>query len=119
MGFADPSLYSLASQSQSTYFNDITTGNNDFTPSGNTAGLYAATTGYDMASGLGTPKAAALVPALCQQAVRVTYPGEEYTFSTSTCASACTLRSPPARPGRSPTMPSGFRTVCTSTRPPA
>ncbi len=80
VGFADPTLYSLASQSQSTYFNDITTGNNDFTPSGNIAGLYAATTGYDMASGLGTPKAAALVPALCQQAVRVTYPGEEYTF---------------------------------------
>jgi hypothetical protein len=33
-----------------------------------------------MASGLGTPKAAALVPALCQQAVRVTYPGQMYTF---------------------------------------
>ena len=80
VGFADPTLYALASQAQSTYFNDISTGNNDFTPSGNTAGLYAATTGYDMASGLGTPKAAALVPALCQQAVKVSYPGEVYTF---------------------------------------
>ena len=80
VGFADPTLYALASQSQSTYFNDITTGNNDFTPSGNTSGLYAAAPGYDMATGLGTPKAAALVPALCQQAVRVTYPGQVYTF---------------------------------------
>ena len=33
-----------------------------------------------MASGLGTPKADALVPALCRQAVRVTYPGEVHTF---------------------------------------
>ena len=80
VGFANPTLYGLASQAQATYFNDITTGNNDFTPSGNTAGLYPAAAGYDMASGLGTPKAAALVPALCQQAVRVTYPGQLYTF---------------------------------------
>jgi subtilase family serine protease len=34
---------------------DITSGNNDYTPSGYTGGLYPATTGYDMASGLGTP----------------------------------------------------------------
>jgi hypothetical protein len=80
IGFADPTLYALASQSQATYFNDVTTGNNDFTPSGNTAGLYAAGPGYDMASGLGTPKAAALVPALCRQPVKVSYPGQVYTF---------------------------------------
>ena len=80
VGFADPTLYSLAGQSQSTYFNDITTGNNDFTPSGNTSGSFAAAAGYDMASGLGTPRASALVPALCAQAVRVTYPGQVYDF---------------------------------------
>ncbi len=80
IGFADPSLYALAGQSQATYFNDITTGNNDFTPSGNTSGLYPAGPGYDMASGLGSPKAAALVPALCQQAVSVSDPGAVYTF---------------------------------------
>jgi subtilase family serine protease len=34
---------------------DITAGNNDYTPSGYTGGLYPATTGYDMASGLGAP----------------------------------------------------------------
>jgi subtilase family serine protease len=80
VGFADPTLYALAGQSLSTYFNDIVTGNNDFTPSGNTSGLYPAAPGYDLASGLGTPKAAALVPALCAQAVKITYPGEVYTF---------------------------------------
>jgi subtilase family serine protease len=80
IGFANAELYELAAQSQSTYFNDITTGNNDFTPDGNTAGLYPAGPGYDMASGLGTPKAAALVPALCEQAVHVGYPGAVYTF---------------------------------------
>ena len=36
-------------------FNDITSGNNDYTPSGYSGGLYPATTGYDMASGLGSP----------------------------------------------------------------
>jgi len=80
IGFADPSLYALAAQSQATYFNEITTGNNDFTPTGNTAGLYPASPGYNMASGLGSPKAAALVPALCQQAVSVGDPGAVYTF---------------------------------------
>jgi hypothetical protein len=34
---------------------DITSGNNDYTPSGYTGGLYPATAGYDMASGLGVP----------------------------------------------------------------
>jgi subtilase family serine protease len=36
---------------------DVTSGNNDYTPSGYTGGLYRATRGYDMASGLGTPMA--------------------------------------------------------------
>ncbi len=35
--------------------NDITSGNNDYTPSGYTGGLYPATAGYDEASGLGVP----------------------------------------------------------------
>jgi subtilase family serine protease len=80
VGFADPALYALAGQSESTYFNDVTTGNNDFVPSGNSSGMYPAGAGYDMATGLGTPKAAALVPALCAQAVRVTDPGQVYDF---------------------------------------
>ena len=50
-------LYTIASSNTSLYslaFNDITTGNNDYLPSGYSAGLYPATTGYDMASGLGS-----------------------------------------------------------------
>lgn len=51
-GFLDPALYELASSSPPP-FNDITTGNNDFT--GTNAGDYPATVGYDLATGLGTP----------------------------------------------------------------
>lgn len=80
VGDADPALYALAGQSLTSYFNDITLGNNDFTPSGNSSGLYPAAAGYDLASGLGTPKASALVPGLCAQAVRLSYPGSVYTF---------------------------------------
>jgi subtilase family serine protease len=40
---------------------DITSGNNDYTPSGYTGGLYPATKGYDMASGLGTPMVSGLL----------------------------------------------------------
>ncbi|HEY3732679.1 MAG TPA: S53 family peptidase [Streptosporangiaceae bacterium] len=36
-------------------FGDITLGNNDYTPSGYFGGLFPATAGYDMASGLGVP----------------------------------------------------------------
>lgn len=36
---------------------DVTRGNNDYTPSRYRGGLYPATAGYDMASGLGTPLA--------------------------------------------------------------
>jgi len=51
-------LYITASSGSPYYglaFNDITTGNNDYTPSGYSGGLYPATVGYDMASGLGSP----------------------------------------------------------------
>jgi len=51
---------------------DITAGNNDYTPSGYTGGLYPATTGYDMASGLGSP----LVPGVGSGGtVSMFYPG--------------------------------------------
>jgi hypothetical protein len=51
-------LYINASSGSPYYglaFNDITTGDNDYTPSGYSGGLYPATVGYDMASGLGSP----------------------------------------------------------------
>ena len=74
LGFAVPLLYAAAGN-PATYaasFNDITTGTNSIV-AGN-AGLYPATVGYDMASGLGTPRftgpdgAPGLAAALCSLA---------------------------------------------------
>jgi subtilase family serine protease len=45
--------YIYASSPQGLY--DVKIGNNDYTPSGYSGGLYPATKGYDMASGLGSP----------------------------------------------------------------
>jgi subtilase family serine protease len=41
---------------------DITSGNNDYTPSGYTGGRYPATAGYDAATGLGTPLVSGVSP---------------------------------------------------------
>ena len=55
LGFISPSLYAAASSpaSYAASFRDITAGTNDMYQ--NNAGLYPATTGYDMATGLGAP----------------------------------------------------------------
>ncbi len=69
VGFVNPALYTIAAGTgYAAAFNDVTGGDNDFT--GTNSGNYAAGTGYDLASGLGTPIAytsptAGLVPALC------------------------------------------------------
>jgi hypothetical protein len=59
VGFADPALYQVAGI-ETTYadaFNDVTVGNNDNLSVGAAEGEpYAAGPGYDMASGLGTPR---------------------------------------------------------------
>ncbi|HEX4489872.1 MAG TPA: PKD domain-containing protein [Acidimicrobiia bacterium] len=65
VGFANPALYRAAARSYATYFNDVTVGNNDES-NGNHPGLFPAGPGYDMATGLGTPNAAALAGVLCQ-----------------------------------------------------
>jgi hypothetical protein len=68
IGFANPTLYSVAgSSSYSSTFSDITSGNNDYT--GSNDGLYPAGTAYDMASGLGSPNGSALPAALCSVGV--------------------------------------------------
>jgi hypothetical protein len=74
LGFAVPLLYAVAGNpvTYAASFNDITTGTNSIVAS--TAGLYPATVGYDMASGLGTPRwtgpdgTAGLAAALCSLA---------------------------------------------------
>jgi kumamolisin len=75
IGFADPALYQAASTAYGNYFNDVTAGNNDLTGTNN--GVYPAGTGYDMGSGLGSPKAGALAAALCADSLRVNSPGDQ------------------------------------------
>ena len=54
-GMINPSLYAHPS-----YLFDVTSGNNDYT--GTNSGAYPAGTGYDMATGLGTPGAGLFAP---------------------------------------------------------
>jgi subtilase family serine protease len=63
LGFINPGLYKLATSA--TYkqdFHDVTTGNNS-SPQANVKG-YAATTGWDPVTGLGTPNAEKMIPDL-------------------------------------------------------
>jgi subtilase family serine protease len=75
IGFANPALYHAAGTGYSDYFTDVLSGNNDFL--GVQGGLFPAGPGYDMASGLGSPKAGALAMALCVGALRVNSPGRQ------------------------------------------
>ncbi|MDQ6807683.1 MAG: putative Ig domain-containing protein [Actinomycetota bacterium] len=80
IGFANPALYRVgASNAYASAFTDVTTGNNDYTTSGNTSGLYPAGIGYDIATGLGTPIASTLAGDLCDQ-VTVGNPGAQLSF---------------------------------------
>ena len=69
IGYALPTLYSAASSAYAADFNDVHTGNNDFTQTNR--GKFAAGGGYDEASGLGSPNAAALAASLCAGSLRV------------------------------------------------
>jgi subtilase family serine protease len=82
VGFADPALYRAAGLDYGADFNDVTSGNNDFTGTAN--GQYAARPGYDEATGLGTPNAAALAATLCAQGVRLADPRSQRSALQST-----------------------------------
>jgi hypothetical protein len=106
LGFVPPKLYAIGSRpaEYAASFNDITEGNNDiFDDAG---GLFPATAGYDMASGLGSP--------------RVTAPGGGNGLAYYLCASpggtvpAVTGVSPDAVPQSGGTVSiagSGFETA--------
>ncbi|MBC3843199.1 hypothetical protein GXW82_32335 [Streptacidiphilus sp. 4-A2] len=65
VGQVNPTLYAAARTTYSSSFYDVTSGSNDWQPSGYTGGNYPATSGYDLATGLGTPKYAGLLTELC------------------------------------------------------
>ncbi len=106
LGFVPPKLYAIAASpaKYAASFNDITKGNNDiFDDAG---GLFPTTAGYDMASGLGSP--------------RVTAPGGRNGLAHYLCASAggtvpvVTRVSPEAIPnsgGTTTITGSGFETA--------
>ncbi|MGH2875131.1 MAG: putative Ig domain-containing protein, partial [Solirubrobacteraceae bacterium] len=75
IGYANPALYRAASAAYGADFHDVTSGDNDFT--GTNGGLFEAAPGYDMATGLGTPNAAALAGALCADGIRLVDPGPQ------------------------------------------
>jgi subtilase family serine protease len=65
LGFLNPKLFSLGISDDCNHvFHDITVGNNSFVTG--VAG-YAATPGWDLTTGWGTPKLAALIPELARQ----------------------------------------------------
>ncbi|MFZ1995630.1 MAG: putative Ig domain-containing protein, partial [Solirubrobacteraceae bacterium] len=73
VGFANPALYEAAGGAYAADFNDVAAGNNDFT--GGNGGRFAATAGYDPATGLGTPNAASLAATLCANTIKLANPG--------------------------------------------
>ncbi len=81
IGFANPALYRAASLDYAGDFNDVTSGDNDFT--GTNGGQFAARPGYDQASGLGTPNGAALAASLCAQTLRLADPGDQRSAAHS------------------------------------
>jgi len=88
LGFANPALYRAAGDAYANDFNDVVQGNNDFT--GANSGRYAAGVGYDEATGLGTPNAAALAASLCAATLKL--PG--LRARRSTVDSALSVRLP-------------------------
>ncbi len=65
LGYINPSLYALyfgGTAYTSGAFHDIKTKSDNTYPTGNTVPGYKATTGWDAASGIGSPDAANLIP---------------------------------------------------------
>ncbi len=104
-GVQPAGLYHLAGVARSYIYGagealgDVTSGSDDYTSSGYTGGLYPATAGYDMATGLGTPLASGY------RALGVAstfYPGLSalmcYVYATRNVSPSVTRLSPNAGP---------------------
>jgi len=86
-GAVNPALYLLAQKSPGTYFNDITSGNNDYNATN--GGSFPAMSGYDMATGLGTPVTSQLAAGLTGIPLAVAVSGTQtYGGSPTFTASA-------------------------------
>jgi subtilase family serine protease len=101
VGFANSLLYGLSAAD----FDDVISGNNT---NGGATG-YPAGTGYDMASGLGTPDGATLIPALCGSTASVTATTPTTTAPTTTTTVVQTV------PGPAPVTTTTPTTVTTTT----
>jgi subtilase family serine protease len=95
VGFANPALYKLAGSAYAANFGDVTSGANGY----NQVAGFAAGPGYDMASGLGTPNARSLVPALCGETLTSSSPASAAT-SAAASSPGITLARLPARSTR-------------------
>ena len=104
-GIQPAGLYDLAGVASSYIYGDgealgdVTSDSNDYAPSGYTGGLYPATPGYDMATGLGTP----LVSGYSAPGVASSfYPGLAalmcYLYATRNVSPSITRLSPAAGP---------------------
>jgi subtilase family serine protease len=107
IGFLNPILYGLPAGD----FHDVTVGNN----SGAGVSGYAAGSGYDMASGLGTPNGAALVPALCGASAGTTVAEPNPPAATTTPTT--TTATPPATTTTATTVATSTTTPTTTTSP--
>ncbi len=86
-GAVNPALYLLAQKSPGTYFNDVTSGNNDYNATN--GGSFTAMSGYDMATGLGTPITSQLATGLAAIPLSVAVSGTQtYGASPTFTASA-------------------------------
>ncbi len=116
VGFANPLLYGLSASD----FLDVTVGNNGFA---HVTG-YSAGAGYDMASGLGAPNGAALVPAICGDAgalvnepASAAAPPATTTTTTSPTSPSSGTASAGAPTATTPTPPTPTTTTTTASPP--
>ncbi len=95
-GAMNPILYTLAQKPPGTYFNDVTTGNNDYNAAN--SAQFSAGSGYDMATGLGTPITSALATGLTVIPLDVAVSGSQVFGGTPTFAATANFagsNSPP------------------------
>jgi hypothetical protein len=108
VGFANAALYRAAANHYVSDFNDVTSGNNNY----DTVTGYSAGTGYDMASGLGSPKGTALAADLCGNS------SDTVTFQTAPGNQSSTVDTPVAPVSSSASSSAGPISYSASDLPP-